>query len=384
MDFELSDELKEMQRTAKNFAEKEIAPYIEEDEKNHHFRVDILKKMAELGFFGCVIPEEYGGTDFGFLASVVITEEIARVSASWGVPFNMQTTGPGLTLLRWGSDEQKQRYIPALVSAEKLGCFAITESDSGSDVVSMRSTAREEGDCFVLNGSKNWISNAHVADVGIVFAHTDRSRGHRGMSAFVVDIKETEGITTRAIEDKLGLHCSPTGELFFEEARIPKSALLGGVGQGFKICMSLLDNTRLSCAARAVGVARAALELATDYAVERRQFGRRIADFQMIRADLVQIYVEEQAARLLVWRAACEKDRERWARNTLSVSTAKYFAAETAVSATDLGMKIFGSYGFSGEYPMERFFRDSKSYQIVEGTSNIQKIVIANNIIPKE
>ncbi len=384
MNFELNEDLREIQRMAKNFAENEIAPYVEEDEKNHHFRRETLMKMAELGFFGCVIPEEYGGTNFGYMASAIITEEIARVSASWGLPFNMQTTGPGLGILRWGTEEQKQEYIPQFVSCEKIACFAITEPDSGSDVVSMRTTAKEVDDGFILNGTKTWISNAHVADVGIVFALTDRSKGHKGMTAFIVDMKNTEGITTQAIETKLGLYCAPTGEISFEDAKVPKSAVLGEVGGGFKVCMTLLDNTRLSCATRAVGVARAALELSIDYAINRKQFGKRIADFQMVQSDLAMMHAEESAARLLVWKAASEKDKDRWTRNTLSVSTAKFYAAEAAVHATNLGMKIFGSYGFSTEYPMERFFRDSKSFQVVEGTHNIQKIIIASQIIPKD
>jgi len=384
MNFDLNDDLREMQRMAKNFAENEIAPHMEEDEKKHHFRIEILKKMADLGFFGCIIPEEYGGTNFGYLASAIITEEIARISASWGLPFNMQTTGPGLTILRWGTEEQKQTYIPALVSAEKLGCFAITEPDSGSDVVSMRTTATRTDGGYLLNGSKTWISNAHVADVGIVFAHTDRSLGHRGMTAFIVDMKNTEGLTTKAIETKLGLHCAPTGEVFFDNAFVPETCVLGKVGEGFKVCMTLLDNTRLSCATRSVGVARRALELSIDYAINRKQGGRRIADYQMIQSDLAMMHAEEQAARLLVWKAAWEKDQDRWTRNTLSVSTAKFYAAEVANKAVSAGMKIFGSYGFSTEYPMERLYRDAKSYQVVEGTHNIQKLIIASQIIPNE
>jgi glutaryl-CoA dehydrogenase (non-decarboxylating) len=334
-----------------------------------------------MGFYGCVIPEEYGGTGAGMVASMLVTEQVARVSASYGVTFNMQTQGPALTLLRWGTDAQKEKYIPGLVSADLLGAFAITEPNSGSDVVSMKTTAVRDGDDFILNGSKTWISNAQVADVALVYAMTDRSAKHRGMTAFIVDMKKTPGVTTRAIDSKLGLYLSPTGEIFFEDVRIPAANVLGEVNGGFKVCMTMLDNTRLSCAARGVGVARACLDAAIEYARERTQFGKPIADFQLIRADLAEMFVEEEAARLLVLKAAHEKEVNPNVRNTLSVSTAKFFSAETAVKAANAALKIFGSYGFSTEYPAERLYRDAKSYQIVEGTSNIQKIIIANHLL---
>ncbi len=383
MDFELNEEQIAMREMARDFAEKEIAPLIEEDEKEHRFRPELVKKMAELGFFGCVIPEEYGGNGAGHLASVILTEEIARVSASWGLPFNVQTMGPGTTILNWGTEEQKKKYIPSLVNADLFGCFAITEPNTGSDVASMETYAVETDDGFVFNGSKTWISNAHVADVGIVFAYTDKKAEpkYRGISAFIVDLKNTPGIESRPIETKLGLFCAPTGEIAFEDAKIPKDALLGKKGGGFKICMSMLDCTRLSSAARAVGVARGCLEESAKYALERKQFGRPIADFQMIQDQLARMKVEEDTARLLVWRAACKKDRGE--RNTLEVSMAKYAAGEAAVHAANEAVKIFGSYGFSSEYPVERYLRDSKSFQIVEGTSNIQKVIIAGYVLGK-
>jgi len=373
----LNEELQAMRDSARDFAEREIAPLVEKDEKEHKFRPEIVRKMAELGFFGCVIPEEYGGMGLpnGFLASCVITEEIARVSASYGLPFNLQMMGPSLTILKFGNDEQKKRYIPDFVSAKKFGCFAITEPNSGSDVASMRTYAKKDGDYYVLNGQKTWISGVPVADVGLVYAYTNKEAKHRGMSAFIVDLKETKGVTMTAIETKLGLHCAPTGEIVFEDARIPKEALLGKEGDGFKICMAMLDNTRLSCASRAVGVGRAALEVSTKYALERTQFGQAIAEFQMIQEQLATMFVENQAARLLVWRAAQFADMKM--QNTLEVSTAKYFAAEAAVNAANMAVKIFGSYGYSTEYPAERLLRDAKSYQIVEGTSNVQKWIIS-------
>ncbi len=383
MEFSFSEDQLMMRDMAKRFAEETIAPTIEEDEKNHTFRREILQQMADLGFFGAVIPEEYGGLGLpdGMLTSMLLTEEIARVSPSWGLPFNMQTQGPARAILRWGNEEQKKEYIPKLVSAEYLGAFAITEPNSGSDVASMKTTAREDGDHFVLNGAKTWISNAHVADVALVYAKTEPALQHKGMTCFLVHLKDTEGVTTRAIETKLGLYCAPTGEIFFEEARVHKDQILGGLNNGFKVCMTMLDNTRLSCACRAVGVGRACLEEAAKYAKEREQFGRPISDYQMIRADIAEMVVHHQAAQLLVHKAAWEKDQDPNVRNTMSVSMAKYYASETANEAAHLCMKIFGSFGFSTEYPAERYLRDARSFLVVEGTSNIQKIIISGGYL---
>jgi glutaryl-CoA dehydrogenase (non-decarboxylating) len=334
--------------------------------------------MARLGFFGCIAPEKYGGTESGYLAASVMTEEVARVSPSWGLPFNLQMNSIQSVLLAFGAEEQRQRWIPKLINADLLGCFAITEPNTGSDVASMKSTAIEAEGGFVLNGTKMWISGVPVADLGIVYVYTDKAAKHRGMSAFIVDM-HLSGVTQKAIESKLGLFCAPTGEIVFEDVKVPKDCLVGQKGDGFKICMAMLDNTRLSSAARAVGVARACLEHSVRYANEREQFGQPIASFQMVQEQIAEMYVEEQAARLLVHRAAANKDLGK--RNTIEVSCAKYFAAEVAVRAANQAVKIFGSYGFSSEYPVERFYRDAKSYQIVEGTSNIQKMIIARSAL---
>jgi glutaryl-CoA dehydrogenase (non-decarboxylating) len=383
MDFELPEDIREMRNQAKRFAQERIAPIVKEDEAAHRFRPEIVREMGELGFFGTVIPEEYGGLGLenGHLAHVAMTMEIAKVSASWGLPFNMQMLGPALTLLKFGNKEQKEKYIPGLVKGELLGCFAMTEPNTGSDVASMKTTAAETPDGFVVNGNKTWISQAQVADVGLLYAKTDPKAqpAHKGITAFFYELKNTPGVSTVPIEGKLGLHCSPTGEVYYEDAKFPKSTLLGGVGQGFKVCMTQLENTRLSCAARAVGLGAACLEVARDYALERKQFGKRIADFQMIQSDLAEMFVHHEAAEMLVYRAAWKKDRGQ--ATAADVSTAKYFAAESAVAAANTAIKILGSYGFSTEYPVERFLRDAKSYQIVEGTSNIQKIIISRALL---
>lgn len=378
MDFSLTEEQEAMREMAKNFAEKKIAPTMEEDEKEHRFRREIVKEMAKLGFFGCIAPEKYGGNESGYLGATVMTEEIARVSPSWGLPFNLQMNSIQSVLLNFGTEAQRERWIPKLINAELLGCFAITEANSGSDVASMKSSAQEVEDGFILNGTKMWISGIPVADLGVVYAYTDRAAKHRGISAFIVDM-HAPGVTQKAIESKLGLFCAPTGEIVFENVKLPKDSLVGQKGDGFKICMAMLDSTRLSCAARAVGVARACKEHSVRYANEREQFGQPIANFQMIQEQIAEMFVEEEAARLLVYRAAWNRDKG--ARNTVEVSTAKYFAAETAVRAANTAVKIFGSYGFSSEYPVERLYRDAKSYQIVEGTSNIQKMIIARSVL---
>ena len=378
MDFKLTEEQEAMREMAKNFAEKKIAPTMEEDEKHHNFRRETVKEMAKLGFFGCIAPEKYGGIEAGALAASVMTEEVARVSPSWGLPFNLQMNSIQSVLLAFGTEEQRQKYIPKLINAEWLGCFAITEANTGSDVASMKSVAQEVEDGFILNGTKMWISGVPVADVGIVYAYTDRAAKHKGISAFMVDM-HAPGVTQKAIDTKLGLYCAPTGEIYFDNVKLPKDALVGKKGDGFKICMQMLDNTRLSSAARAVGVARACKEHSVRYANEREQFGQPIANFQMVQEQIAEMFVEEEAARLLTYRAAWLKDQG--VRNSIEVSCAKFCAAEVAVRAANTAVKIFGSYGFSTEYPVERLYRDAKSYQIVEGTSNIQKMILARHAL---
>jgi len=375
MQFKLNDEQQMMQDMARDFARKEILPTLKEDEKEHRFRPELVKKMADLGFFGCAIPEEYGGNGCGFLESVLLAEQLAMVSGSWRVPLNMQNIGPSITVNKFGTKEQKERFIPAWVKAESFGFFAITEPNSGSDVAGMGTTATDRGDHWELNGQKMWISNAHVGDWGLVYAFTDKSKKYNGMTCFIVNLKDNEGIVTAPIETKLGLHCSPTGEIAFTQARIPKDSVLGEVGQGFKICMFQLNNTRVSCAAGALGIGGGAIEAAIEYANERTQFGKKIGSYQMIQSQIAEMVAEHEAAKLLVYQAAWLKDQGL--PNQYQTSMAKFFASEAAVRAALDTMKIFGSYGFSTEFPAERFLRDAQSLRVVEGTSNIQKTIIA-------
>ena len=376
MDFELPEELAEVQKLAHDFADKEIAPGAAQDDREHRFRKDLVGKMGELGFYGCLIPEEFGGNGLGFLAHTLISEEIARVHSAIRVYLNMQA-GPAVTLFEFGNEEQKKKYLPGLLSGESIGLFAITEPDAGSDVAAMKTTAKRDGQHYLLNGTKIWITNATVADAGVIFACTDRSQKHRGISAFYADLNQP-GVTRRDL-DKLGAHASPTGELTFDNFAIPAESLIGREGDGFKICMRHLNHTRLGCAAGAIGLAKAAREAAVNYANQREQFGDKIGQFQMNQDLIAQMIVQEEAARLLVYRAACLADRGR--PYNLEVSIAKYAAAEAAAFCADTALKILGAYGYSTEFPVERYYRDAKSYQIVEGSVNIQKLIIAQDAL---
>jgi glutaryl-CoA dehydrogenase (non-decarboxylating) len=375
MNFELNEEQRLIQDTAKRFAAEEIAPTLEQEERKHEFRPDRVAKMGELGFFSCALPEELGGSGMGFMESVLMAEQIAKVSASWRLPFNMQNLGPSLTVTKFGTPEQRKKYVPGWVAGTQLGFFAMTEPNTGSDVSSMKTHAVDKGDHWEVHGNKMWISQAQVGDAGLLYAYTDKSAGNKGMTAFIIEPKKMKGVTARAIETKLGLHCAPTGEFVFEGMQVPKENVLGKPGDGFRICMWQLNQTRLGCAAGALGVAGGALDLAINYANERTQFGKAISQHQMIQAQIAEMVVEHHAAQMLVYRAAWLKDQGK--PNQYETSVAKLAASEAAVHAANECMKIFGSYGFSTEYPAERFYRDAKSLQVVEGTSNIQKIIIS-------
>ena len=377
MFFELSEEQKLIKKTAKKFAEEKIAPLQAEDEKRGIFRPEIVSEMGKLGFFGGVIPEEYGGTDIGFFGSILIVEELAKVSPSYSTHIVSQTVGPGLAIVRHGTKSQKEAYLPGLLNGDLLGCFASTEPDAGSDVGSMKMKAVRNAKGFVLNGTKTWITNAPVADMSLIFAYTDREKKHHGISCFIVDLKKIPGITTRPIE-KLGLSCSVTGEIIFDEVQLPLEALLGACGEGFPLLMEMLNQTRLFAAGRALGVAGACLEASLKYAKERHQFGQSLLKFQMIQEQVAEMYIEHEAAKLLVYQAARNKDRGKQDANEVSV--AKYFACEAGIKAADAAMKIFGSYGFSMEYPIQRYVRDSRAFHITEGTANIQKVIIARGL----
>ncbi|MBW2094169.1 MAG: acyl-CoA dehydrogenase family protein [Deltaproteobacteria bacterium] len=376
MDFALSDELQMLREMARDFAAEKIAPFADEWDENHYFPYEeVIKPMGELGFFGTVIPEEYGGNEMGWLAAMILTEEIARASSSVRVQINMQALGCAFTIYRYGSEEIKKKYIPKLVSAEYVGCFGITEPNAGSDVMALKSTAVDKGDYWLLNGSKTWISNAPVADVIIYYAYTDREARGRGLSAFIVEPKNFNGVSTTTL-DKTGTRSTPTGEVYLEDTKVPKENILGNPGDGAKIVFGSLNQTRLSAAAGGVGLAQACLDTVTSYCQEREQLGKPIGQFQMNQDMIAQVAAEIEAARMMVYKAAWQKDQGQLG-NTLEVAHAKYLAGEIATKASQMAMRILGAYGYSTEYPVARYFRDAPPYYMVEGSSNICKWIIA-------
>ena len=380
MNFELSDEVAAIRETARKFAKNEILPRVAEDEKNHTFQKDIINKMGALGFFGCPIPEDYGGSGLGFLAHTVVTEEISKVSGSIRAAFNMQTMGTAREILQFGTEDQKKKYISRLVSTEYLGCIGITEPNAGSDVSSMKTKAEKKGNKYILNGSKNWITYAQVADVGIIYAYTDLTQKYKGMSAFVVDM-HSKGVSVGPTAEKLGWRACPTGEVFFDNVEVHEEDLLGGTeGKGFEFAMSGLDNTRVTAAAGALGVCQSLIDEAVKYAREREQFGRPIGKFQMVQEELGRMIVETEAARLLTYKCAAQKD-EGNIHNTLETSMAKYYSCDVASRVSDSALRILGAYGYSTEYPVERLLRDAKLYQILEGSANVQKMIIATDAL---
>ncbi len=376
MDFQLTKELEMLRNAVREFATKRIAPNADQWDKDHYFPYEeAIKPMGRLGFFGTVIPEEYEGEDMGWLAAMIVTEEIARVASSLRVQVNMQVLGCAFTIFTYGTEALKKKYIPGLCTADLIGGFGITEPDAGSDVMAMASTAVDKGDHWLINGSKTWISNADVADVLIYYAYTDPDAGSKGLSAFVIEPKTFNGIKTTRL-DKMGSFSSPTGEVFLDNTRVPKENILGKPGDGAKIVFGSLNQTRLSAAAGAVGVAQACLDVAVKYCNERKQFGKPIGQYQMNQDMIAQMATEIEASRLLVYKAAWAKDQGRL-NNGLDVAMAKYLAGETVSKASNYAMRILGAYGYSTEYPVARFYRDTPTYYMVEGSANICKWIIA-------
>jgi len=376
MDFQLTKELEMLRKAVREFATKRIAPNADQWDKDHYFPYEeAIKPMGQLGFFGTVIPEEYEGEDMGWLAAMIVTEEIARAASSLRVQVNMQVLGCAFTIFTYGAEALKKKYIPGLCTADLIGGFGITEPDAGSDVMAMTSTAVDKGDHWLINGSKTWISNADVADVLIYYAYTDVDAGSKGLSAFVIEPKNFNGIKTTRL-DKMGSFSSPTGEVFLDNTKVPKENILGKPGDGAKIVFGSLNQTRLSAAAGAVGVAQACLDVAVKYCNDRKQFGKPIGQYQMNQDMIAQMATEIEASRLLVYKAAWAKDQGRL-NNGLDVAMAKYFAGETVSKASNYAMRILGAYGYSTEYPVARFYRDTPTYYMVEGSANICKWIIA-------
>jgi glutaryl-CoA dehydrogenase (non-decarboxylating) len=379
MDFGLSEELEMLRTMVRDFAAEKIAPFADKWDEEHYFPYEeVVRPMGDLGLFGTVIPEEYGGNNMGWLAAMIITEEIARASSSLRVQVNMQGLGCAFTIFRYGTEEAKKKYIEKLVTAEYMGGFGITEANAGSDVMSMKSVAEDKGDHWLINGTKTWISNAKTADCLIYYAYTDRSKGSKGLSAFVADMKEP-GVTVTDL-DKMGSRSSPTGEIFMENVKVPKENILGKPGDGAKIVFGSLNGTRLSAAAGGIGLAQACFDAAVQYAKEREQFGQAIGQFQMNQDMIAQMACEIEAARLSVYKAAWQKDQGDL-NNTIDVAQAKYLAGEVATKCSNYAMRILGAYGYSTEYPVARYYRDAPTYSMVEGSASICKWIVARDLL---
>ena len=378
MDFQLSEEQLMVRQTAREFAEKEIKPRAAEIDTTGEFPIEIIKKLASLNFLGITIPEEYGGGGLDAVSYAIVIEEISRACASTGVILSVNNSLVCETILKYGTDFQKKKYLPDLASGKKLGCFALTEPEAGSDAANLKTTAVIKGDHYVLNGNKLFITNGRVAEVALIFAMTDKSLGYKGISTFIVE-RGFPGYSVGKIQQKLGINASGQCELYFEDCLVPKENLLGEKGGGFKIALVSLDGGRIGIAAQAVGIAQACLDECLKYSKERIQFGQPIAKFQAIQWMLADMSTEIEAARLLTYRAAFLQDKGE--RYSAQASMAKLFASETAMKATTKGIQIHGGYGYMKEYPMERLFRDAKVTEIYEGTNEIQRIVIASSIL---
>ncbi len=377
MDFELAPEQREIQGLARDFARQEIEPHASAWDREHHFPRNVFAKLAELGLMGVCVPAEYGGAGADFLSYILVLEELSRADAGVGVTVAVHTSAVTMPLVAFGTDEQRQRFVPPLASGEELGAFALTEPGAGSDAGAILTRAEPDGDGWRIDGAKQWITNGRYAGTFLLFARTDAATpGPRGISAFVLDADQVR--ITRD-EEKLGLNSSVTSYLVVEGAHAGRDRLLHGEGKGFQVAMHTLDGGRIGVGAQAVGIAQAAYDVAREYAKERHAFGKPIAEFQAIQHKLADMSTEIDAARLLVYRAALLKDRGE--PHTEAGAKAKLFASGVARRQTGEAIQILGGYGYTKEFPVERYYRDAKITEIYEGTSEIQRLVIARSIL---
>ena len=378
MNFALTEEQEMTRKMVRDFAEKEVKPGAAERDENEHFSRELFDKMGQLGITGIPWPEEYGGAGSDFLSYVIAVEELSRVDASAGTTLSAHISLASWPIFKYGTEEQKKKYLEPMALGEKLGAFGLTEATAGTDAAAQRTTAVLDGDSYILNGNKIFITNAGEAEIYIIFAVTDKEKKARGISAFIVE-KGTPGFSFGKKERKMGLRSSPTLELIFENCRVPKENLLGQEGEGFKIAMSTLDGGRNGIAAQAVGIAQGALEEAVAYAASREQFGQPIGNFQAISFMLADMATKIEAARLLTYQAAfLESQGLPYGKAS---AMAKLFASEAAMAITTNAVQIFGGYGYTKDYPVERFMRDAKITQIYEGTSEVQRLVISRYLL---
>jgi butyryl-CoA dehydrogenase len=373
MDFSLTDEQRLIRETARSFADNEIIPRVRDNDRNEHFDTEIVQKMAAQGYIGAIVPQQYGGAGLDYRTYGLIVEEIGRACSAMRTVISVNTSLVASAFLKWATEEQKQSYLPKLCSGEWLGCFALTEPDTGSDAANQKTRAVKTDDGWVINGAKMFISFANYAKFALVFAQTDPSLKHRGIGCFLVDTDQP-GFQPQAIHGKMGLRTSNTASISLDDVEVPDGALLGEIGDGFKVAMSTLDSGRFSVAAGCVGICQGCVEESVNYAKERQQFGRPIASFQLVQAMLAEMRVETDAARMLVWRAGWLKDTDQ--PNTTETSIAKLYATEAAIRCANTAIQVHGGAGYVDDHPVERYLRDVRVTTLYEGTSEIQKLII--------
>jgi butyryl-CoA dehydrogenase len=373
IDFELTDEQRLVRDTAREFADREIVPRARDNDRSGRFDTELVGKLAEMGFIGPILPEEYGGRGIDYRTYGLIVEEIGRADSSARTVVSVNTSLVGSAIARWGSEEQRQRFIPGICSGEALGCFGLTEPDTGSDAANLSTRAEKIEGGWRITGQKQWISLGNYAAFALIFAQTDPEQGHRGLGAFLVPT-DSPGFSASEIHGKLGLHASDTAELALDGVEVGDDALLGAVGDGFKVAMSALDSGRFSVSAGCVGICQGCVDASTAYAKEREQFGRPIAAFQLVQAMIADMVVDTHAARGLVWKAAWLKDTGQ--PNTLETSVAKLFSTEAAIRSANTAIQVHGGAGYVDDHPVERYLRDARVTTLYEGTSQIQKLII--------
>ncbi len=373
IDFELTDEQRLIRDTAREFADNEIAPRARESDREGRFDTELVSKLGDMGFIGPILPEEYGGRGIDYRTYALIVEEIGRADSSARTVVSVNTSLVGSAIARWGTEEQKQRLIPGLCSGEAMGCFGLTEPDTGSDAANLKTRAEKTSDGWKLTGQKQWISLANHAAFALIFAQTEPGTGSKGLAAFAVPT-DSDGFSSAEIHGKLGLHASDTGEISLDGVEVPDDAMIGEVGEGFKVAMTALDSGRFSVASGCVGIIQGCVNASVDYAKEREQFGRPIAAFQLVQAMIADMVVDVEAARALVWRAGWLKDTGQ--PNTMETSVAKLYATEAAIRSANTAIQVHGGSGYVDDYPVERYLRDARVTTLYEGTSQIQKLII--------
>lgn len=379
MDFALTEDQKMLRTMVRDFAERELLPVAREDDRNGYYRPEIIRKMASLGLVAGLLPPEYGGSDLDNMSHAILVEEIGRVNFAYVVSiFMVQVCLVELTILNWGTREQKEKYLPKLATGELLGCFGAVEPNVGSDASAVETTALLDKDEWVLSGSKTWITNASMADIAIILARTDKSKGKGKLTTFLVETK-TPGFTAREIEGKMGIRATNTAEVSLDHCRVPKENVVGEVGHGLKVALSAIDNARFTMGAGCVGIAQACIDASVKYAQQRQQFKRPIGQFQLIQEMIADMITETEAARYLVYRVGYLRDKGLpYSRET---AIAKYYASKVAMQAADRAIQIHGGYGYSDEFPVERYYRDARVAPLFAGTNEIQKLIIAQHAL---